>query len=255
MTMLSPLCPNSPANIAQRPVGKGWVNNLEGINKKPLYGLPELITADTVLVAEGEKDCDRLRSLHLEQIRPQFRIAYVSPFAGAGHWSKEDAVYFAGKDVVVFADHDDIGRNHARDVARSLAKVASEIRLVEFLDLPEHADVSDWLDVHSDNEGNPGLQLLDLIKRTPNWQEDAQAEWTALFHSYIDLVNAPPIRFAIEGFLQEDGLTLIGAPPANAKTFVLLAMARALLEGGKLFHHFAVNQVATRVIYLIRNPA
>jgi hypothetical protein len=31
----------------------------------------------------------------------------------------------------------------------------------------------------------------------------------------------------------------------------MLAMVRALLEGGKLFHHFQVNQAATRVLYLI----
>ncbi len=31
----------------------------------------------------------------------------------------------------------------------------------------------------------------------------------------------------------------------------VLAMVRALLEGGKLFHHFTVNRQAQRVIYLI----
>ena len=237
--------------IAQRPVGQGWVSNLDGITEKPLYGLPDLITADTVFVAEGEKDCDSLRNLHLEKIYPRYRFAYVTNHDGAGHWRKPYTRFFHGKFVIVFADNDEAGRKHARDIVRSLTGIATEIKLVEFPELPEKGDVSNWIEQHSDNEGDPGFQLWNLIKRTSIWQDDARAEWTTLFHSYDDLQNAPPIRFAIEGFLQEDGITAIGAPPENAKTLTMLAMARALLEGGKLFHHFQVNRIADRVLYLI----
>jgi hypothetical protein len=237
--------------IAQRPVGKGWVNNLDGIKEKPLYGLPDLITADTVFVAEGEKDCDTLRNLHFEKIDPRSRFAYVSNFDGTGCWRESYARYFHGKYVVVFGDNDESGRKHARDVARSLCEIATELKLVEFPNLPEKGDVSLWVEEHSDNEGDPGFQLWNLVKRAPVWREDAKEAWTTLFHSHDDIVNAPPVRYAIEGFLQEDGITAIGAPPANSKTFTMLAMARALLEGGRLFHHFAVNRIATRVLYLI----
>jgi hypothetical protein len=75
--------------------------------------------------------------------------------------------------------------------------------------------------------------------------------WRALFHSYDDVLNAPPARFAIDGFLQEEGITLIGGLAGHGKTLCMLAMVRALLEGSKLFDHFPVTAKAERVIYLI----
>lgn len=73
----------------------------------------------------------------------------------------------------------------------------------------------------------------------------------SLGHTYEEILNVPPVSFAIEGFLQEQGITLIGGLSGHGKTLIMLAMVRALLEGSKLFHHFAVNVPATKVIYLI----
>src|SRR5439155_22567735 len=73
----------------------------------------------------------------------------------------------------------------------------------------------------------------------------------SLGHTYEEILNVSPISFAIEGFLQEQGITLIGGLSGHGKTLIMLAMVRALLEGGKLFHHFVVNKTAERVIYLI----
>jgi DnaB-like helicase N terminal domain/AAA domain len=76
-------------------------------------------------------------------------------------------------------------------------------------------------------------------------------DWRKLFHSYEDVMNAPPARFAIDGFLQEEGITLLGGLAGHGKTLCMLSMVRALLEGGKLFGHFPVTAKAERVIYLI----
>jgi hypothetical protein len=83
-----------------------------------------------------------------------------------------------------------------------------------------------------------------------------QDDWKALFHTYDETINAPTARFAIDGFLQEEGITLIGGLAGHGKTLCMLAMVRALLEGGNLeggnlFHHFTVIKPADRVIYLI----
>ncbi len=72
-----------------------------------------------------------------------------------------------------------------------------------------------------------------------------------LGHTYEEILNVPPVSFAIDGFLQEQGITLIGGLSGHGKTLIMLAMVRALLEGGKLFHRFAVNDPAKKVIYLI----
>jgi hypothetical protein len=56
---------------------------------------------------------------------------------------------------------------------------------------------------------------------------------------------------AITRFLQQDGITIIGGLSGHGKTWIMLAMVRALLEGGKLFHYFRVAEPSARVIYLI----
>jgi hypothetical protein len=76
-------------------------------------------------------------------------------------------------------------------------------------------------------------------------------EWLPLFHTKEETQNAPPITFAIEEFLQADGITLLGGLPGHGKTLVALAMVRALLEGSPLFGYFKVPRRSDRVIYLI----
>jgi hypothetical protein len=76
-------------------------------------------------------------------------------------------------------------------------------------------------------------------------------DWRELFHTYEETINAPPITFAIEGFLQEQGITIIGGLAGHGKTLVMLAMAQTLLEGGKLFTKFRATGQAERVLYLI----
>ena len=70
---------------------------------------------------------------------------------------------------------------------------------------------------------------------------DFSDQWKSLFHTFDEINDVPPTQFAIEGFLQEDGITLIGGLAGHGKTLCMLAMVRALLEGGKLFHHFTVT--------------
>jgi hypothetical protein len=84
-------------------------------------------------------------------------------------------------------------------------------------------------------------------------RDSGRLNWRSLFHDFEQIQNAPPTRFAIGDFLQEDGITVIGGLPGHGKTLFMLAMVRALLEGEgqKLFCHFRVNRTAERVIYLI----
>jgi len=96
----------------------------------------------------------------------------------------------------------------------------------------------------------------ELFAQTSGFLESQRSQrqsndWKLLFHTREETKNAPPAQFAIEGFLQQDAITLLGALPGHGKTLCMLAMVRALLEGGKLFHYFQVSEQASRVIYLI----
>jgi hypothetical protein len=96
-----------------------------------------------------------------------------------------------------------------------------------------------------------GLALGAVMARLRDSFNDADdPAGDTLGHSHDELVNAPPLTFAIDGFLPENGVTIIGGLSGHGKTLIMLAMTRALLEGGKLFDYFPAN-ATSKVIYLI----
>jgi hypothetical protein len=78
-------------------------------------------------------------------------------------------------------------------------------------------------------------------------------DWRDIFHTYTDFVNAPKLTFAIDGWLQQDGLTMLGGLAGHGKTWIMLQMVRSLLTCEPLFgyEHFKVNQKAERIVYLV----
>src|SRR4051794_14387479 len=146
----------------RRPDGSGgWVWKL-GDGRRVLYRLREVLTAEEVVLAEGEKDVDRLRTLGF--------AATTNP-QGAGKWRPEYADTLAGKRVVVLPDNDEAGRKHAGKVAASLRGKAASVKVLELPGLPEKGDVSDWLDV-----GHTAEELRRLIdgaeERRPDWRTE-----------------------------------------------------------------------------------
>jgi Bifunctional DNA primase/polymerase, N-terminal/AAA domain/Primase C terminal 1 (PriCT-1) len=71
-----------------------------------------------------------------------------------------------------------------------------------------------------------------------------------LFHSRDEAEHAPNISFAVDGFLQNEGITGLSAPPGQRKTIILLNVVRSLLTGEPLFGKFKVLEHAQRIIYL-----
>lgn len=93
-------------------------------------------------------------------------------------------------------------------------------------------------------------EILSQMQDMCSGRSDLQ-DWQALFHTRDEIENAPPLNFAIDGFLQEDGITLIGGLAGHGKTLCMLAMVRALLEQGQLFTKFQATRASERVLYLI----
>ncbi|MGI8961479.1 MAG: DUF3987 domain-containing protein [Bryobacteraceae bacterium] len=155
-----------------------WQEHFEGGNWVPgcghrvvLYHLDELTARckETVCIAEGEKDVDRLRSLGY--------LATCNPM-GAGKWRRCDADFLANRDMVVFYDNDSAakkraGQAHAADVALSLCTVGCKLRIV---DLPWGKDVSEFLD-----SGGSREDLQQLIVAAPYLDCNGIREWRAQF--------------------------------------------------------------------------
>src|SRR5437667_207057 len=103
----------------------GWIWNLQGLTRV-LYRLPEILKAQTICIAEGEKDVDTLCTLGF--------TATTNPL-GAGKWRDEYSEPLRGKDVIVFGDvgdPDQKGERHTEQVIQSLngkAKLLTHLRL------------------------------------------------------------------------------------------------------------------------------
>jgi hypothetical protein len=89
------------------------------------------------------------------------------------------------------------------------------------------------------------------IKRFDTLRETFAGPHARVFHTFDDFENAPPLSFAIDGFLQNDALTLIGGLSGHGKTFMMLSMVKALLTGEPLWGYFKVPAKVERVLYLI----
>jgi putative DNA primase/helicase len=142
-----------PKDFRRRPAG-GSTN--------VLYRWPELVAAGpdaTLFVTEGEKDCDRVRSL-----------GFVATTVAHGNWKGVDVADIAGRDVWILEDADKPGIKKARAAAQVLRSVAKTIRIVR---LPGHErteekhgkDVSDWLD-----DGHTGDDLVNACFAAPEWE-------------------------------------------------------------------------------------
>jgi hypothetical protein len=96
------------------------------------------------------------------------------------------------------------------------------------------------------------LELLDAMREALRCESTDQ-NWRSIFHTVEEIENAPPLTFAIHGFLQEAGITLLGGLAGHGKTLAMLSMVKALLEESHLFgdERFPVTRRAQRVIYLI----
>lgn len=114
-----------------------------GDNRRVIYNLPSVLSAETVYIVEGEKDADRLISLGLTA---------TTNFDGAGTGKRpkwRDADYnsaFVLKDVVIIPDNDESGRAHAAYIAASLSRTAKSIKVINLPNLADGGDISDWLD-------------------------------------------------------------------------------------------------------------
>ena len=155
--LVGQVCRFEPKGFRQRrPNGKGgWIWNMKGV-ELPLYRLPELLAADpakSVIIVEGEKDVESLRSLGF--------IATTNP-GGAGKWTEAWTQTMEARDVVLVGDADEPGRRHTQIVAAACFGHARRIRCCECS--PPHKDVSDWIAAGASKQGIEGL-----IRRAKLW--------------------------------------------------------------------------------------
>lgn len=190
--------------------GREWAKGAQQVRIP--YRLPEVIAAETVYVVEGEKDADRLADLGL--------VATTAP-EGAGKWRSELNQWFTGKKVIILADNDKPGREHAEQVEGALRGIAASVRSVHFPMLPEKGDVSDFLDT--------GKSKADLLAHIADIGV-AKPEPKRLSARELMKMHFPPKREIVKGIIPAGCIILVGAPKVGKSWFVLQA-ATAVASG------------------------
>jgi len=164
-----------------------WIYKKDDVRIVP-YHLPEIIKSADILIAEGEKDADKLIALGF--------TATTNPF-GAGKWPEDFGEYFNDKNVTLIHDNDEPGRQHMHKVANNLQGHAASIRWLDLPDLPEKGDVSDFIESFSSKE-EAAEKLAILIEgaeeyKIPDTISDQtfnpDAEQDSVDHSIEDDIN------------------------------------------------------------------
>lgn len=214
-----------PKDFKQRqPDGEGnWIWNLKGVRLVP-YNLPEVLKAERVIIAEGEKDVDTLRGLGL--------VASCNPM-GAGKWKPEYNEHFRGKRVVIIPDNDEAGRGHAQQIAGALQGIAESVRIVDLPGLQAKGDVSNWIGAGGTREG-----LIELIKAAPEWERDfnAAAKELAAPKSYpgiisLDTVKAERVEWLWPGYIPFGKITIIDGDPGISKSLLTHDLIARITSG------------------------
>jgi KaiC/GvpD/RAD55 family RecA-like ATPase len=191
---------------------------------------PELI-GDEILWPEGERDVDTLDKINL----PAFT------FGGAGDGLPDGiSDYLKDRRLVILADNDDPGREHAEKKAElAHAAGAALIKVVHFPELPPKADVSDFLA----GDGT-AQQLQALIDAVSLWEpQEMPAPPTANQHkadnagpSLISRCAAeiPPesVEWLWYGRFARGKHTCIAGEPGTGKSQLTIAIIAGVTTGG-----------------------
>lgn len=118
-----------------------------------LYLLPDVIKARSVIITEGEKQADLIKT---------WGLCATSLDSGAGSRLTADMIgYLTGKRIAILQDNDEPGTQYALKLAKVLQGKYESLRIVLLDGLPEKGDICDW-------SGDKN-QLIEIIKATPEW--------------------------------------------------------------------------------------
>jgi AAA domain len=208
-----------------------FVMNLDGV-VPVLYNLQQVVTCNFLITTEGEKDADRVMASKLFESREDRRIASTCSYAGAwapgqqAKWLASYNSYFAGKFVIILADNDPPGEAYATHIAAAVFPYAFRVVIVRLPGLPEHGDVSDWLDA-----GHTTAELEAQIEKAPAWWPDKTQQ--AYDQDAVEFAAEAPetVDWLVEDLIPRGGAGIFGGVPKATKSTCALDLCMSLACG------------------------
>jgi hypothetical protein len=193
---------------------------------RPLYGLPDLQDPKRdqgVLVVEGEKTADAARALFS-------KLAIVT--SGASDSAKTtDWSPLAGRDVVLWPDHDQPGLDYAEAVAAQLKPLGVELRVVDVPNFfPQKWDLADPLP--------NGATRDTLVEMIDHAQLQSVVEPVTITHrlearTWNDFQSRTftEQEWLCEPLFPKVSIGLVASGPGHGKTTTMIQLAVSLATG------------------------
>jgi hypothetical protein len=203
---------------------------------RPLYRLPEIALASTVVLVEGEGCAEALAKVGIEA---------TSAMQGAhAPIDKTDWSPLAGKTVIIWPDKDDPGFDYAKKVAARLAAIGCMVLGVTPPETaPEKWDAADCV-----AEGGDAAALISAAKELQSSPEKPRVKLVNI----SQLANMPPPTFLIQDAITENGLSMLWGRSGSLKSFAALDQALCVATGLD-WHGKPVKK--GRVVYLAAEGA
>jgi len=146
-----------PKTFRQRKVNSDgsfdW--KMEGVERL-LYNLPEVMSSDTVVIVEGEKDVETLRKLDI--------VATCNP-GGAKKWLPSYTQILENKKIIIIPDNDEPGLEHGKMVLKALE---GRVAWTKWAELPKTfnenpiKDVTDYINASQE----PAADLQRVVSKS-----------------------------------------------------------------------------------------
>ncbi len=172
---------------------------------------------------EGEKDCDTLSREGL--------AAFT--FGGTGDGLPPDIDrYLEGRDIVILADNDVGGRKHAiKKAQRAHSASAASVRIVEFPELSEKGDVSDFLKTGSVGDLEQRVLQTKLCVPSDSAFNPASPTRRELVMCNLSDVTPEKIDWLWPGRLAVGKLTIVAGEPGLGKSQLAIYVASCITRG------------------------
>lgn len=199
-----------------------WVGGAPDL--RPLYRLPEIALASTIVLVEGEGKAEALAKIGIE--------ATTAMQGANAPIEKTDWSPLNGKTVIIWPDNDEPGRRYGHAAANKLAQIAAKVLLIEPpADKPAKWDAADCV-----AEGGDAAAIIATAHPIA-----AQPKPRVRILDIDDIADMKPPEWLVDGILTQNGLSVLWGRSGAMKSFVALDIGMCVSTGTP-WHGKAVKQ-------------
>ena len=213
------------------------------------YRVETLAESVPVVIVEGEKCADALAGLAVG-------FGVLSWLGGSGAVLRTDWDALAGREVILWPDADDPGREAMARLAGELDRIgAAKVRMISpGEDRPDGWDVADAIEKYGWGWKETRQYLL---QAEPVDQQECRRLRRVAEQVLVSAGEIAPgrIDWIWEPYLPAGAVTLMAGAPGCGKSFLSIALAASLSQGLTPFHRRGTGKIPAAVLSLEDDPA